>query len=130
MNERIKEYLTNVIETSVYETEPYENKNDELLVTICSAIGERNGKIAISLVYEICQRHGFDKKEFIKRVEKERCRQEKLHPYNENTNYEMIAIEELGESVKAYNDLDENGMIEELIQFASVIVRMIEIGEY
>ena len=96
MSEEYKKLLMDVLDGCVYEIEPYKNKNDVLLLLTKYAIAKRSAKNMIELAYEICKRHGIDKNEFIERIEKERCRQEELHPYNENYNYELIAIEEYG----------------------------------
>ena len=130
MNERIKNQIQEIIDSMNCQDEPpYAWTNDLMIMSVTRAFVDNLYYYAIKLCYEIFQRYGYSANEFIKRIEEERTRQEKLHPYNEKTNYSLIALEELCEIAKAYNDLDENGMIDELIQFVAVIVRIMEIED-
>ena len=127
MKENVKKWVVELIddtEKCLHYSEHLDNA--AMLRVIMFQTNERPYKM-MQVCYNIFRRYGYSKEEFIERIEKERCRQEKLHPYDENIDYAMIALEEYGEMIKAYNDNDENGLIEELIQFVSVIVRIQEI---
>ena len=130
MSKETRKKLIEMLDSREYETEPYECTNEVLLRALCLSIGINKTDSMICICYEILQRHGYNKNDFVNKIYEERIRQEELHPYNEKTCYELILIEEYGEAVKAYNELDENGMIDELIQFVAVKVRIMEIDDY
>ena len=88
------------------------------------------------LGYFICRHFGMSDDEFLSAIDLERARQDVLFPdVSKLTDRQwwLIATEEYGEIVQAYNDLlhgrfesMESIIIMETIQFVSVIVRYIE----